>query len=91
MKSHTAELPVENAQNTDADIINWDKKSLIAVFIKYGPTFLPRLASEQAPYLHTFMADTSSYSMWLLDFVNAFQSSIIRPDPFCAQRFRRLL
>ncbi|KAI7973182.1 hypothetical protein EIK77_004459 [Talaromyces pinophilus] len=78
------ELPGEDlqrgVQDVEAVTLSWSKASLIAVFAKY-------VLSHLVLYLITIML-TESNSIWLLYFVNAFQSSILQSlIPFVTSDF----
>ena len=79
------ELPGEDlqrgVQDVEAVTLSWSKASLIAVFAKY-------VLSHLVVYLILTIMLTESNSIWLLYFVNAFQSSILQSlIPFVTSDF----
>jgi hypothetical protein len=79
------ELPGEDlqrgVQDVEAVTLSWSKASLIAVFAKY-------VLSHLVLYLILTIMLTESNSIWLLYFVNAFQSSILQSlIPFVTSDF----
>lgn len=79
------ELPGEDlqrgVQDVEAVTLSWSKASLVAVFAKY-------VLSHLVLYLILTMMLTESNSIWLLYFVNAFQSSILQSlIPFVTSDF----
>ena len=86
-ETRESELPGEDlqrgVQDVEAVTLSWSKASLIAVFLKYVHCLMT--------FLHimvVFMLLTTSNSIWLLYFVNAFQSSILSSlTPFVTSAF----